>query len=618
MRKIKIRFEDVDPSEVGALNRLSQNDPGERDLTLAEKWAVRETVCLRLAEEYSLPLKRENIINERKSGGFLDKRLDMQEVLRLVKSGQWKYLITPNWDRVLRGDKVDEGIIERIFIEAGLILISGDKGVTDFGDEDYDPTFIEIESVLARSERRKGIRKRHDYDSARRSQNKRSQGAPPWCYRKVDRNNYSVWDDRFSVAEELFARAWTDPFRAICRDLNVRAVPSPYSWRWDKRVLKALHQDKDEMLQKVAAFLNEAGIMGGHWTSNTLHRFSEIDGLTGGPQDSDVRLNPDQIDFCRACIEAGLLTPYPMAWKTQTIREILRNPFFAGRMSKRKKVPGGRKVQKLKWTEYEIADQDGRWKTVLSFEKWCTLQAHIGPIQRTGPQVRAGLVTGILHCPNGFPMCLDGSYAYTCPCQYHFKAAPCTEAGREKFHGYARDVVLHVLGALPLDALMWFEETPANADLGQLKRDYADACRQIADAEKKSHSLMLNREEHIEMYGEELYKTAAKDQRVKVEDGLREVDRLARLMKQPDLSRVKPLLEAVREIGVETLWEVDDFGFWRAAIEGIIERIDLEPRGAGEKFFTRARVTYQCWVRDLLPDLQPPPLPKRRPRQQSA
>ena len=125
---------------------------------------------------------------------------------------------------------------------------------------------------------------------------------------------------------------------------------------------------------------------------------------------------------------------------------------------------------------------------------------------------------------------------------------------------------------------------------------------------------MLNREEHIDLYGEEQYKAAAREQRVKVEDGRREVDRLARLMKQPDLSKMKPLLEAVREVGVETLWEIDDFELRRSAIEGIIERIDLEPRAAGEKFFTRVRVTYQGWVRELLPDLQPPPLLKRRPR----
>ena len=613
MRGSKIKFDGADPDEVGALNRLSQNDPSERDLTLAEKWGVREKVCLRLADEYGLPLKRQNIINEQKSGGFLDEREDMQEVLGRVKSGRWKYLITPNWDRVSRGDKRDEAIIENTFIEAGLILVT-DEGVTDFGDEDYDPTFNEIKSTLARSERRKGIQKRRSYDRARLSQNKRSQGAPPWCYKKVGRNVYDIWDNRFAVAEELFARIWTDPIRTICRDLNARAVPSPYSWRWDKKVLKALHQDKDVALQEVATQLNAADIMGGQWTVETLRRFSEIDGLTGGPRDSDVRLNPDQIDFCRACIAADLLTPYPMAWKPQTIREILRNPFFAGRISKRKKAPGGRKVQKLKVSEYETAEQDGGWKTVLSYGKWLTLQDQIGEIGQMAAPARSGLVTGILHCPSGFPMCLDGANTYACPCKYDYKAALCAKAGRSKFHGYAGDVVLGVLRALPLDALFWFEETPVAADIGQLQRQHADACRQLAEAERKSQGLMLNREEHIDLYGEEQYKAAAREQRVKVEDGRREVDRLARLMKQPDLSKVKPLLEAVREIGVETLWGIEDFDLRRSAIEGIIERIDLEPRAEGERFFTRARVTYQGWVRELLPDLQPPPLLKRRPR----
>jgi len=53
MRGSKIKFDGADPDEVGALNRLSQNDPSERDLTLAEKWAAREGVDLAQSYFYS-------------------------------------------------------------------------------------------------------------------------------------------------------------------------------------------------------------------------------------------------------------------------------------------------------------------------------------------------------------------------------------------------------------------------------------------------------------------------------------------------------------------------------------------------------------------------------------
>jgi len=597
----RVQQGNIEPSSIEALNRLSQDDINDRSLKLADKWSVRKRMCQQLAEKHGLPLLDGNIHYEQQSGGFLDDRPVMLGILQRIESGITKHLIVPFYDRVLRGDKYDEGRMERIFIKAGLILYTSDKGVIDFGDENYDPTTVEIESFVARHERRKGIQKRRTADNARIEDNKRSQGAPPWCYFKVDRHNYGVWEDRFAAADEIFIRAWSEPLRTICRDFNQRRIPSPYSYRWDKRTMLKLASATKDKLHSVVEQLNSANILSGNWSAERLLTIVNAD-------------DPfDQLEFNRACNAAGIITPYPMKWKAQTLREILRNPFFAGRISRRKKWRKGREKVKLNWSDYEIAPKDGQWRKCISYDRWCELMVKMGDVHRTGVRARTGLLTGICFCWRGRAMCLDGAPTYTCPCQYEYDGSPCGEAGRDKFDNFAKTVVFDVLSKLPDSALHWCDAASDRIlDRGAVQKDLARESAHLAELKDNAAKLQLRRDENILLFGEEQYFDAAKRVKKDIEHSKSEVERLQRQLAQPNWDKSGPLLQAVRSVGTDALWESADFEMRRALVETVILRIDVPKRPEGQKRFKEVHVTFQEWVTEIIPNHMAPPIQNRR------
>ena len=588
--------------------RLSQHDLEDQTTTLEQKYTYRRAICLELAQKHKLPLRPENILCEQKSGGYLDSRPEMLSLLARAERGTLRHLVTPYQDRLLRGDKGDEHRIESTLVNSGVTLYTTEE-VTDFGDEERDPLTFEMRAMIARHYRNEYIKKRRTTDRARMSENVRSQGAPPWCYHRTGKSSYGVYPERFAVAQEIFARAWSDSLNSITRDLNARRVPSPYSYRWTLDTLRRLCRESDARLAEVCAELNAAvvhseAVPHTGWTPERLRAL--VQAGTEGDENHQVA----QRHFCRACIAAGLLTPYPMVWKAQTIREMLRNPFFAGRVSRRKKVPGGRrKAVRLNWDAYTIAPTDGDWPRVLSFEDRRKLMHQMGDIKPTGRAPRSGLVTGILHCPNGQPMCLDGAPAYACPCQYTREPHDGMETRRFRWENYARDVVLDVLESLPQDALTWASEPQADkTDQAETRRQYAQACDLSVQARGRMESLMIHRAENVANFGQEMYDQVAARVRAEVEAALREEKRLGALLSRPNLRAVRPLLAAVREAGAAALWESAEFDLRRAAVEGVIARLELVPLRGGQRCYSNVRVVYQDWVTEWLPNHQPPPV----------
>ena len=158
--------------------RLSQEDLDDPKSTLEEKFRLRRGICLEIAARHELTLPEHQILCERASGGFIANRPEMLRLLEYAEVGKLKYLVTPNVDRILRGDKADEALVENSFIDNGIVLITNDMGMTDFGHEDYDPLQLEVRTLMARNYRRQYIKKRRQTDMSRLSDNIRSQGAP--------------------------------------------------------------------------------------------------------------------------------------------------------------------------------------------------------------------------------------------------------------------------------------------------------------------------------------------------------------------------------------------------------------------------------------------------------
>ena len=365
--------------------------------------------------------------------------------------------------------------------------------------------------------------------------------------------------------------------------------------------MKRLGTEPNTRLMEICSILNIARVLDRTWAPDSLREMATI------------RERYEQREFCRACIAAGIVTPYPILWRAQTLREIVRNPFFAGRMSRRKKTPGGRKHTKLNWTEYDISERDGGWPTVISYEGWVELQGRIGETKRQGRAVRSGLLTRILHCSQGQPMCLDGASGYSCPCQYTLETHAGMEASRPKWEDWTRQIVVGALEALPLDALHWSPEvTRGDIALTELKAQHARAVQAQNEAQTQASNLMLERSNHIELFGQDAYQVAAARVRAQVEAAGRDVERLGRMLRQPDIGKLTPLLQAVREMGAAALWEEADFTVRRAAVEGIIARIDIVALLPGKRYFTGAKVTFQDWVLECLPAHQPPPIVGKR------
>ena len=536
----------------------------------------------------------------------------MLRLLAMAERGTLRHLVSPQQDRLLRGDKGEEHRIESTFVNAGVVLYTTEE-VMDFGDEERDPLPFEVRAMVARYYRHEYIKKRRITDKARTSENVRSQGAPPWCYYRMNKTNYGVYPERFAVAQEIFARAWSEGLRTITRDLNARRIPSPYSYRWTLDTLRRLSREADARLSEVCGALNSA-VVHSEALPKALWTPERLRALVQAGADGDENHQVAQRQFCRACIAAGLLTPYPMVWKPQTIREMLRNPFFAGRVSRRKKVPGGkRRATRLNWDEYTIAPTDGDWPRVLSFEDWRKLMHQLGDIKHTGRAPRSGLVTGILHCPQGQPMCLDGAPAYACPCQYTREPHNGMETRRFRWENYARDVVLDVLESLPQDALAWASEPQAdNTDQAEIRRQYAQACDASLQARGRMEGLMIHRAENVANFGQVMYDQVAARVKAEVEAALREEKRLGALLSRPNLRAVKPLLAAVREAGAAALWEAAEFDLRRAAVEGVIARLDLVPLKGGQRCYSGVRVVYQDWVTEWLPNHQPPPRARQK------
>ena len=113
-----------------------------------ETLAKHRKALLKLAKDQELNIIK--IREELVSGESLIHRPEMLELLKEVESQTYDAVLVMDIDRLGRGDKVDQGLIERAFRDSGTKIITLRK-VYDPNDE-WDEEYMEFESFMARRE----------------------------------------------------------------------------------------------------------------------------------------------------------------------------------------------------------------------------------------------------------------------------------------------------------------------------------------------------------------------------------------------------------------------------------------------------------------------------------
>lgn len=98
-------------------------------------------------------LKIVDIFEEVVSGDTIDARPEVQTLLENAKNGKYDGVLVIAYDRLGRGDKMDQGLIERTFKESDTLIITP-KTTIDLNDEQGEMQ-ADFEGFLSRMEYRK-------------------------------------------------------------------------------------------------------------------------------------------------------------------------------------------------------------------------------------------------------------------------------------------------------------------------------------------------------------------------------------------------------------------------------------------------------------------------------
>lgn len=235
--------------QVAAYVRLSREDlrqPG----TLEQKFALRKEICLSLARQYGIPLAEGNILFERETATKLAIRPQAMALLERARSKQIQVIITPDQERLLRGDKRDEQDIEDALC-AGKITLITTTGIMSF-DENYEVTHglvFSVKAAVARHYVADLVKRRKEVDLVRLRQNLRTRGYAPYGYiylrptydafgRQITPQRHEIDPREYPLVQEIFRRIKTENVHAIVRDFNARHVPAPGGSTWYRSSLR--------------------------------------------------------------------------------------------------------------------------------------------------------------------------------------------------------------------------------------------------------------------------------------------------------------------------------------------------------------------------------------------
>lgn len=217
---------------------IEAEERGEGDTLARHRRALLE-----LAKKYSLNVVA--IYEEIMSGDRIIDRPEVQRLLHAVREGQYEAVMVMDLDRLGRGNKMDQGLIQDAFQSSGTLIITPRK-VYDLNDE-LDEDWSDFELFLARHELK--IIKRRLQRGRRLSvaqQGRHIAAKPPYGYRRDENLKLHPDPETAPIVRQIFE--WVAEGlgrRRVARRLNEMGIPAPRGGIWEETAIS--HIVKNEV-----------------------------------------------------------------------------------------------------------------------------------------------------------------------------------------------------------------------------------------------------------------------------------------------------------------------------------------------------------------------------------
>jgi site-specific DNA recombinase len=178
------------------------------------------------------------------TGDSIEVRPKMQEMLRDVEAETFDAVLVVHYDRLGRGDKVDQAKIEKTFAMSSTLIITPQK-VYNLNDES-DMMLADFQGMIARQEYKAISRRMRGGKRRGALAGNWSNGIPPFPYKynpltkkiEPDAENLPIY--RLMIEKILNGFAITD----IAWDLNKMGIPSPRGRLWNPPVINRILCDE--------------------------------------------------------------------------------------------------------------------------------------------------------------------------------------------------------------------------------------------------------------------------------------------------------------------------------------------------------------------------------------
>lgn len=150
-------------------------------------------------------LKIVDIYEEVASGDSIDARPEIQTLLQNAEKGKYDAVLVMAYDRLGRGDKVDQGIIERTFKESDTLIITP-KSTIDLNNEQGEMQ-ADFEGFLSRMEYRKIKGRLRDGLNSAVEEGKNMGTTPPFGYTKDKEHVLQIIPEEAKIIKMIFEMA---------------------------------------------------------------------------------------------------------------------------------------------------------------------------------------------------------------------------------------------------------------------------------------------------------------------------------------------------------------------------------------------------------------------------
>lgn len=168
-------------------------------------------------------LKIVDIFEEVVSGDTIEARPEVQQLLENAKEGKYDGVLVIAYDRLGRGDKMDQGLMEKTFKESDTLIITP-KSTIDLNDEQGEMQ-ADFEGFLARMEYRKIKGRLRDGKIRAIKEGKNISAYAPLGYYVDDNQKLAIDEDEVHIPKLIFELALQGfGCNQICRKLHEMGI----------------------------------------------------------------------------------------------------------------------------------------------------------------------------------------------------------------------------------------------------------------------------------------------------------------------------------------------------------------------------------------------------------